>query len=98
MSIPPRCPPKRALLTNKGPGLRYLLRPPYLTCGFSLSGPFRRRGVSRCWPHESHPPPAEAVEEADIQTTVAARREWVAAGRPGSVSHDEAMAELLGDA
>ena len=39
--------------------------------------------------------PAEILEEADIETTLAAHREWVAAGRPGAVSHDEAMAELL---
>jgi hypothetical protein len=41
--------------------------------------------------------PAEVVEEAEIQTTLAAHREWVAAGRPGAVSHDDAMAELLGE-
>jgi hypothetical protein len=39
--------------------------------------------------------PAEVVESADIETTLAAHREWVAAGRPGAVSHDLAMAELL---
>jgi hypothetical protein len=41
--------------------------------------------------------PAEVVEAAEIQTTLAAHREWVAAGRPGAVSHEEAMAELLGE-
>jgi hypothetical protein len=41
--------------------------------------------------------PAEVVAEAEIQTTLAAHREWVEAGRPGAVSHDEAMAELLGE-
>ena len=40
--------------------------------------------------------PAELLEEAEIEATLAAHREWVAAGRPGAVSHDEAMAELLG--
>jgi hypothetical protein len=35
------------------------------------------------------------LEEAEIEATLAAHREWVAAGRPGAVSHDEAMAELL---
>jgi hypothetical protein len=40
--------------------------------------------------------PAEVVEEAEIETTLAAHREWVAAGRPGAVSHEQAMAELLG--
>ena len=39
--------------------------------------------------------PAEIVEEAEIESTLAAHRDWVAAGRPGAVSHDLAMAELL---
>ena len=48
--------------------------------------------------------PAEPVPDADPdEATVAAAalqeyREWVAKGRPGAVSHEEAMAELLGDA
>ena len=41
--------------------------------------------------------PAELLEEAEAETTLAAYREWVAAGRPGAVSHEEAMAELLGE-
>ena len=40
--------------------------------------------------------PAEVLEEADIEATLASHRTWVAAGRPGAVSHDEAMKELLG--
>jgi hypothetical protein len=40
--------------------------------------------------------PAEIVEEAEIETTLGAHRDWVAAGRPGAVSHEQAMAELLG--
>ena len=39
--------------------------------------------------------PAGLLEEAEIEATLAAHREWVAAGRPGAVSHEEAMAELL---
>ncbi len=39
--------------------------------------------------------PAELLEEAEIDATMTAHREWVAAGRPGAVSHEEAMAELL---
>ena len=39
--------------------------------------------------------PSEVIESAEIETTLAVHREWVAAGRPGAVSHDEAMAELL---
>ena len=41
--------------------------------------------------------PAEVVESAEIETTLAAHDEWVAAGRPGAVSHDEAMAELIAE-
>jgi hypothetical protein len=36
-----------------------------------------------------------APAEAEIEATLAAHREWAAAGRPGAVSHDEVMAELL---
>jgi hypothetical protein len=43
---------------------------------------------------ERHASP-EALEEAEIEATLAGYREWVAAGRPGAVSHEEAMAELL---
>ena len=43
---------------------------------------------------QRHAPP-ELLEEADVDATLAGHREWVAAGRPGAVSHDEAMAELL---
>jgi hypothetical protein len=39
--------------------------------------------------------PAELLEEAEMEATLAAYREWAAAGRPGAVSHEEAMAELL---
>jgi hypothetical protein len=39
---------------------------------------------------------SEELEEAEIEATLAAHRAWVAAGRPGAVSHEEAMAELLG--
>jgi hypothetical protein len=40
---------------------------------------------------------ADALEEAEIEATLAGYREWVAAGRPGAVSHEEAAAELLRD-
>jgi hypothetical protein len=39
--------------------------------------------------------PADVLEQAEIEATVQTHREWVAAGRPGAVSHEEAMAELL---
>lgn len=39
--------------------------------------------------------PAGLLEDAEIEATLAAHREWVEAGRPGAVSHEEAMAELL---
>jgi hypothetical protein len=39
--------------------------------------------------------PADLLEEAEVEATLTAHRDWVAAGRPGAVSHEEAMAELL---
>jgi hypothetical protein len=48
--------------------------------------------------------PAEPVSDADPdEAAIAAAalreyRDWVTEGRPGAVSHEEAMAELLGDA
>jgi hypothetical protein len=41
--------------------------------------------------------PAEVIESAEIETTLAAHRGWAAAGRPGAVSHEQAMAELLAE-
>jgi len=41
--------------------------------------------------------PAEVIESAEIQSTLTAHREWAAAGRPGAVSHEQAMAELLAE-
>jgi hypothetical protein len=41
--------------------------------------------------------PADVVESMEIQSTLAAHREWVAAGRPGAASHGQAMAELLAE-
>ena len=39
---------------------------------------------------------SQALEEAEIEATLAAHDEWVAAGCPGALSHEEVMAELLG--
>ena len=39
---------------------------------------------------------AELLEDAEVEAALAAHREWAEAGRPGAVSHEEAMAELLG--
>ncbi|HEY6276401.1 MAG TPA: hypothetical protein VIX86_08710 [Streptosporangiaceae bacterium] len=39
----------------------------------------------------------ELLEEAEVEATLAAHRDWVAAGRPGAVSHEVAMKELLAD-
>jgi hypothetical protein len=39
--------------------------------------------------------PADLLEAAEIEATVAAHDEWVAAGRLGARSHDDVMAELL---
>jgi hypothetical protein len=54
-----------------------------------LSDLRRLRAVER---HAS----TQVLEEAEIEATLEAHKEWVAAGRPGAVSHEEAMAELLG--
>jgi len=45
---------------------------------------------------ERHASP-EVLEEAEIEAELASYHEWVAAGRPGAVSHEEAVAELLRD-
>jgi hypothetical protein len=44
---------------------------------------------------ERHASP-EILEEAEIEATLAAHDEWVAAGCPGALSHEEVMASLLG--
>ena len=44
---------------------------------------------------ERHASP-EALEEAEIEATLAAHDEWVAAGCLGALSHEEVMAGLLG--
>ncbi|TYK53340.1 hypothetical protein [Actinomadura decatromicini] len=38
----------------------------------------------------------EALEEAEAAAAFAALDEWEAAGRPGAVSHEEFMTEILG--
>jgi len=49
--------------------------------------------------HPAEPvPDADPDEAAVAAATLREYREWVAKGRPGAVSHEEAMAELLGDA
>lgn len=47
-------------------------------------------------PYEANALGGLAAANAEISTIIAAHREWVASGRPGAVSHEEAMAELLG--
>jgi hypothetical protein len=44
---------------------------------------------------ERHASP-EALEEAEIEATLTAHDDWVAAGCLGALSHEEVMAELLG--
>jgi hypothetical protein len=39
---------------------------------------------------------AQAREDAEIEVVLAVHDEWVAAGCPGALSHEEVMAELLG--
>jgi hypothetical protein len=43
-------------------------------------------------------PDVDPDEAAIAAAALREYREWVATGRPGAVSHGEAMAELLGDA
>lgn len=40
-------------------------------------------------------PDDDEPDETEIEAEVAAYREWVAAGRPGEMSQEEAAAELL---
>ena len=48
--------------------------------------------------HPAEPVPDADPDEAAVAAAVLREyREWVAEGRPGAVSHEEAMAELLGD-
>ncbi len=42
-------------------------------------------------------PSAEEIEEAEFDAAIAEHEAWKAAGRPGAKSHEEFMAELLGD-
>jgi hypothetical protein len=44
---------------------------------------------------ERHASP-EALEEAEIEAALATHDEWVAAGCPGALPHEEVMADLLG--
>jgi len=37
------------------------------------------------------------IESAEIETTLAANCKWAAASRPGAVSHEQAVTELLAD-
>ena len=39
---------------------------------------------------------AEDLEAAEADVVLQSHREWVAAGRPGALSHEKVMAELLG--
>jgi hypothetical protein len=40
---------------------------------------------------------AGELDDAEIEATIAEHKEWVAAGRPGEMTHEEAMARLLAD-
>jgi hypothetical protein len=42
------------------------------------------------------PPEDDEPDEAEIEATLADYREWVGAGCPGEMSHEDAKAELLG--
>jgi hypothetical protein len=41
--------------------------------------------------------PVEDLDAAEADAVLEQHRDWVAAGRPGAMSHEEFMAELLGD-
>ena len=56
----------------------------------------RYRGVMTADP-VGPAPDADPDEAAVAAAALREYQEWVAAGRPGAVSHEEAMAELLGD-
>jgi hypothetical protein len=43
---------------------------------------------------ERHASP-QIIEEAEAEAVIAEYREWVAAGRPGALTHEEVMAKLL---
>ena len=43
-----------------------------------------------------HRASADDLDAAEADAVLQQHDEWVAAGRPGAVSHEEAMAELLG--
>ena len=40
---------------------------------------------------------AEDLDEAQIDAAIAEHEAWVAAGRPGELTHEEAMTRLLAD-
>jgi hypothetical protein len=40
--------------------------------------------------------PAEVLEDAEIEATIAGHDHWARAGRPGARPHDDVMGELLG--
>ena len=40
---------------------------------------------------------ADMLEDAAVEAAFTEYREWVAAGRPGAISHEEMAAELLGE-
>ena len=56
---------------------------------------------SRAQPHRQSRPalerhaPAEVLEDAEIEATIAGHDEWAQTGRAGARSHDDVMAELL---
>lgn len=38
---------------------------------------------------------ADEIDQAETDAAIAEYEEWIAAGRPGELTHDEAMARLL---
>jgi hypothetical protein len=77
--------------SNPDPGGRYevIHRGGQTAAVFPLPGLRRFQAVERR-------APAGLLAGAEMEAALAAHCAWVVAGRPGAVSHDEAMAELPG--
>jgi hypothetical protein len=69
---------------------------PQVTAGVGTVSRMTAQPTSTPRPGEPYGAIRRDGEQAEIEAVIAAHREWVASGRPGAVSHEEAMAELLG--
>jgi hypothetical protein len=72
---------------------------PQLTAGLGTVGRMTAQPTSTPSPGEPYGViklGEDAATAAEVDAVVAAHRDWAAKGRPGAVSHERAMAELLG--